>query len=112
MILAGAVLKQRERLGDNVFVRTGKLLGDASYALYLCHPIVMSAFAVGWFALGFNNRLNPYVGVGISLVLAVIASVLVYRWFERPLTRTLQKRVLPIEPKRPTSELEGVSQRA
>jgi len=112
MILAGAVLKGPDRLGENVFVRTGKLLGDASYALYLCHPIVMSAFAVGWFALGFNNRLNAYVGVGISIVLAIIASVLVHLWFEYPLTRALQKRVRPIEQQRPAAELGGVSQRA
>jgi exopolysaccharide production protein ExoZ len=112
MILAGAVLKERERLGDNVFVRTGKLLGDASYALYLCHPIVMSAFAVGWFALGLNNRLPAYLGAGMSIVLAIIASLLVYLWFEHPLTRYLQKRVRPIEQQRPPAELEGVSQRA
>jgi exopolysaccharide production protein ExoZ len=112
MILAGCVLKQTESFSENWFMRSGKLLGDASYALYLCHPIVMSAFAAAWFALGLNNRLPAYSGAGISIVLAVLASVLVYRWFESPLTRVLQGRVRRIEQKRAAGDLQAVSQRA
>jgi peptidoglycan/LPS O-acetylase OafA/YrhL len=110
MIVAGCVLKKSERLGDNVFVRSGKLLGDASYALYLCHPIVMSGFAMLWFASGINAKAPAYVGVAISIVLAIVASILVYRWFELPLTRLLQRRMRA--EKRSASDLKPVSQQA
>jgi peptidoglycan/LPS O-acetylase OafA/YrhL len=112
MIVAGCVLKKSERLGDNVFVRSGKLLGDASYALYLCHPIVMSAFAMFWFAAGLNNRLPPYLGAGTSIVLAIIASISVYRWFEFPLTRFLQRRMRQSDGTRAAGDLRAASQRA
>ena len=112
MIVAGCVLKKSERLGDNVFVRSGKLLGDASYALYLCHPIVMSAFAIVWFAIGANNWLPPYLGAGISIVLAIITAISVYRWFESPLTRFLQKRIRQSEAPRAAGDLKPASQRA
>jgi peptidoglycan/LPS O-acetylase OafA/YrhL len=110
MIVAGCVLKKSERLGDNVFVRSGKLLGDASYALYLCHPIVMSGFAMLWFASGMDAKAPAYAGVAISIVLAIVASILVYRWFELPLTRLLQRRMRA--EKRSASDLKPVSQQA
>jgi exopolysaccharide production protein ExoZ len=112
MIVAGCVLKKSERLVDNVFVRSGKLLGDASYALYLCHPIVMSAFAMAWFAIGLNNWLAPYLGAGISIVLAIITAISVYRWFEFPLTRLLQRRIRQSEAPRAAGDLKPASQRA
>jgi exopolysaccharide production protein ExoZ len=112
MIVAGCVLKRREALSDNALVRGGKLLGDASYALYLCHPIVMSAFAMAWYALGLNTRFHPYAGVGFSIVLAIAASVLVYRWFEFPLTRALQRRARPGGDKRSAGDIDVLSQRA
>jgi exopolysaccharide production protein ExoZ len=112
MIVAGCVLKRREAQSENVVVRGGKLLGDASYALYLCHPIVMSAFALVWYAVGLNTRFPPYVGVGFSVVLAIFASVLVYRWFEFPLTRALQGRARAGAAKRSPASIDAVSQRA
>jgi exopolysaccharide production protein ExoZ len=112
MIVAGCVLKKSERLGDNVFVRSGKLLGDASYALYLCHPIVMSAFAIVWFAIGLNNRFPPYLGAGVSIAVAIVAAISVYRWFEFPLTRFLQRRVRAGDASRAAAELKAASQRA
>jgi peptidoglycan/LPS O-acetylase OafA/YrhL len=93
-------------------VRSGKLLGDASYALYLCHPIVMSAFAMLWFAAGLNDQLPAYLGTSVSIGLAVVASILVYRWFEFPLTRFLQKRMRQSDGARGSVDLKAASQRA
>jgi exopolysaccharide production protein ExoZ len=112
MIVAGCALKKSERLGENVFVRSGKLLGDASYALYLCHPIVMSAFAMAWFATGIDTRAPAYIGVAFSTVLAIIASIFVYRWFEFPLTRFLQRRMHQSDSPRAAGDLKAASQRA
>ncbi|MBV8849757.1 MAG: acyltransferase [Methylobacteriaceae bacterium] len=112
MIVAGCVLKRREELSANVFMRAGKLLGDASYALYLCHPIVMSAFAIVWFGADINNRLPAYLGAGISIVLAIIAAILVYLWFELPLTRFLQRGMRQGDAPRTAADLKAASQRA
>jgi exopolysaccharide production protein ExoZ len=87
-------------------------LGDASYALYLCHPIVMSAFALVWFASGISAGAPAYVGVAVSIVLAVLASIFVHRWFELPLTRFLQRRMRGSAEKRSASDLKPASQQA
>jgi peptidoglycan/LPS O-acetylase OafA/YrhL len=105
-------LKKSARLGENVFVRSGKLLGDASYALYLCHPIVMSAFAMAWFATSIDTRAPAYIGVAFSTILAIIASIFVYRWFEFPLTRFLQRRMHQSDSPRAAGDLKAASQRA
>jgi exopolysaccharide production protein ExoZ len=110
MIVAGCVLKTSNRLGDNVFLHSGKLFGDASYALYLCHPIVMSAFAMAWYAIGLNTRLPPYIGVGASVVLAIVASIFVYRCFEFPFTRFLQRQVRAGAEKLSPGDLKPLSQ--
>jgi peptidoglycan/LPS O-acetylase OafA/YrhL len=112
MIVAGCVLKPREELSDNAFLRSGKLLGDASYALYLCHPIVMSAFAMAWFATELNAWFRPYVGAGLSIVLAIVTAIVVYRGLEFPLTRLLQRRARAGTEKRSLADLKTVSQRA
>lgn len=57
------------------------LLGDASYALYLSHPFVINAAL-----LAFTKSGLP-VGTGfilLSSTAAVLASVLVFLWMERP----------------------------
>ncbi|RDJ25540.1 acyltransferase [Bosea caraganae] len=63
-------------------------VGDASYALYLVHPFairglreVFLRIAPGW----------PLLFVLVALVAAVIAALVVYRWFERPMTRALRR---------------------
>ena len=111
MIVAGCVLKKTEALSDNWFVRIGKLLGDGSYALYLCHPIVMSAFAAAWFAARLDTKMPAYMGAGISVLLALVTSVFVHRWFELPLTRVLQGRSRTPEEK-PLAVPRPVSQQA
>lgn len=92
LILAGAVLKKNDLSNPGLIARAGAAVGDASYALYLCHPMVMSAFAAGWFLIGADRHLPPRVGVAIVVALSVVAALLVYRWFERPVTDFLQSK--------------------
>jgi peptidoglycan/LPS O-acetylase OafA/YrhL len=92
MILAGATLKQRDAREPGLFARAGAAVGDASYALYLVHPMVMSAFASGWFKFGVDQYLPPRAGVAIEVALSIVAALLVYRWFERPVTDYLQSK--------------------
>lgn len=78
--------RQLERL-PKIFV----LLGNASYSLYLFHPLIAPAVPEAF----------AYVGIGIgwlavlgSIFVAIPASVLLYRYIEAPATTWLQ-RVVP-----------------
>jgi peptidoglycan/LPS O-acetylase OafA/YrhL len=62
-------------------------LGDASYALYLFHP--MAIRALGLVALG-KGLIGGWGLVIAALLASAVVSVVIYRLFERPLTRWLQ----------------------
>jgi exopolysaccharide production protein ExoZ len=63
-------------------------LGDASYALYLLHPFVLRALALtGGSALA---GVSPLLFAAVGVTLAAAAAMIVWRWFEKPLTRALQ----------------------
>ena len=68
------------------------LLGDASYSLYLVHPLTFPL--VRW-TIGrwFDFSQVPWVYAAIAFVAAIAASVLCYLLFERPITRALQRRL-------------------
>jgi exopolysaccharide production protein ExoZ len=68
--------------------RLGVRLGDASYAIYLLHPFVIRGVAVT--AGLWLTRLSPWLYVAICLALTCLVAWLVWRWFERPVTRALQ----------------------
>jgi peptidoglycan/LPS O-acetylase OafA/YrhL len=60
-------------------------LGEASYALYISHAIVIMAW--GGLKLSFETRfLLPYVA------LSIVVAVLLHRWIERPTERWLRQR--------------------
>jgi peptidoglycan/LPS O-acetylase OafA/YrhL len=68
------------------------LLGDASYSLYLVHPLTfpLVRWTVGrW----FDFSQVPWVYAGIAYLAAIVASILCYLVFERPITRALQRRL-------------------
>ena len=92
LMLAGCVLKLDEAPAGarGLLERAGKTLGDASYALYLWHPMVMAVFAPAWLALGLNGRLPASIAILCCVALSAGAAIAIYRWFERPLTRRLQ----------------------
>ncbi|WP_072313825.1 acyltransferase family protein [Agrococcus sp. Marseille-P2731] len=77
--------RQLERL-PQAFVT----LGNASYSLYLFHPLIAPAVPAAMAAIGISVGWLAVVGsVGVSIV----ASLLLYRWVEDPATRLLQRRL-------------------
>jgi exopolysaccharide production protein ExoZ len=85
LVLAGLAF---DDLLEHTYLRPLQALGDASYALYLLHPFVLRAVAVsGGLAL---MQLSPFAFLLVSAVLSCIIAMMVWRWFERPLTRALQ----------------------
>jgi len=98
MLMSGAVLGPSP-LRDNWATRAGAALGDASYALYLFHPAVMVALSGGWFWLGLDKQLSPWLAVWSAVALSSIVALYLHRWFEKPMTEYLQMKRRPADAK-------------
>jgi len=69
-----------------------RLVGDASYPLYLLHPIVFNRLArIGTFAQ--MRAEQPAALAAIALVIAFAAAVAVHRWIEAPLLQWGKRRI-------------------
>lgn len=62
----------------------GSALGDASYALYLLHPLVMGALSTLWFRVPVLAPL-PWLGALASVAFSALVALAVHRWLEKPL---------------------------
>jgi exopolysaccharide production protein ExoZ len=89
-LLVAAVAFGRERATEGRLARLGAAVGDASYALYLVHPFVIRAGREAVLRSGLAPAIGPWAFVALALAGAVVASLLVYRFFERPLTAALR----------------------
>lgn len=91
LILAG--LYRLEHRGLIILPRFSLLAGGASYALYLCHTLILDATQ----KLGLNRWLGQLPewaakSVFLGLVaLIVLYSIAHYRWIERPLHRLFRR---------------------
>lgn len=65
------------------------LLGDASYSLYLVHPLVLAVASTFAPCLGFSSR--PWLALVLMIVGSIMVSIMTYNRFERPITRWLQR---------------------
>jgi exopolysaccharide production protein ExoZ len=90
-ILAGFVLLE-EKLAQRP-IRLAKLVGDASYSLYLTHGMALAGMAV------LVRRIGAPVPAPLlifaEIVFATIIAVFIYCYVERPLTRLTQGLTLP-----------------
>jgi peptidoglycan/LPS O-acetylase OafA/YrhL len=77
-----------------------RLLGLATYPLYLVHNIV-GAYALG--AL-FRSGLDPYFALMLAMILCLAASLIFARWLEPPLKMLVDRILMP-------SSKDGVPQR-
>jgi peptidoglycan/LPS O-acetylase OafA/YrhL len=72
------------------------MLGDASYSIYLVHTSVIMVLIV----ILRRAHLSPGSGLVVAMVLAgfaaLIASVLFWRWVEKPLMSWWNRRVMPV----------------
>lgn len=78
------VLELRGRIGDRRWLR---LLGDASFSLYLSHFVVLSFVSQLWRQLPISPSPVSYVAFGIVAIgISVVGGIVCYRLIERPLT--------------------------
>jgi exopolysaccharide production protein ExoZ len=94
LIIAAAALLPMPRLDASPSMARLARLGDASYALYLCHPFVLRALTVLWEKLGLGATLSPgfapWAYVVTASVLAALVSLPIYSLFEKPVTAHVQ----------------------
>lgn len=90
MVLIGAVAL--DRAGRMPCWTLPKALGDASYALYMIHPLMLSAMIQLWRRTG-AGVLPGWLFVVLALAATGAAGILVHAFVERPLTAWLQYRL-------------------
>lgn len=69
------------------------LLGDASYALYLFHPLAIIFARKAYLALGLARTLGLWPLIAAEIALAAIIALAIHAAIERPVSRTLQIRL-------------------
>lgn len=69
-----------------------KILGDSSYSLYLSHVLTLPAAGMIWVKLGLNTELSNVWLLIYLFVVSVGASIMLYQYFELPVTNQLRKR--------------------
>lgn len=65
-------------------------MGDASYSLYLFHPLIAPIVPVALAKIGFPS---VPLSVILSIIVVTMAAALIFRFVERPITRVLQDRL-------------------
>ncbi|QWP76124.1 acyltransferase [Lysobacter sp. K5869] len=71
-------------------------LGDASYSLYLSHPLIIFALVRVW-----RHGLTPWMhdaSVIACIVACIVFSLASYRWLEKPLLAFGERRLFPRRP--------------
>jgi exopolysaccharide production protein ExoZ len=93
LLVAAAGLGMDRVMPETWFVRIGSALGDASYALYLIHPFSIRAGREIVIRSGFGTVIGGWGYIMLVLAGAVLASLLIFRWYERPLTDWIRQRL-------------------
>lgn len=85
MIVYGVVFLRQAR--GNLLV----VIGDASYSIYLCHILIISALGKVFMSLGTHGYISEAVYI-IAVIFSVnLCGLLSYRMLEVPITRYLNK---------------------
>ncbi len=90
LLLCSAFLFAAEPATPGPLRRAVASSGDASYALYLSHTFSISAviLALGGAGDGWGRMV-------IAVAVAIVASLLIHRWIERPMLGALRRRLAP-----------------
>jgi peptidoglycan/LPS O-acetylase OafA/YrhL len=66
--------------------------GAASYSLYLIHPVIAPLSPVVLKKIGL---IIPFLSVFLCIILALIAAAIAYSYYEKPVTKFLNKKFTP-----------------
>jgi peptidoglycan/LPS O-acetylase OafA/YrhL len=90
LLVAAAALGREAPVGGWA-TRLGAALGDASYALYLLHPFAIRGTRFLLSVSGLDPAVGPGAFMVLALLAAVLASLVAHRLFERPATEWLRR---------------------
>jgi exopolysaccharide production protein ExoZ len=90
LIVAGAVLGASS--GPWTGVGWMGVMGDASYALYLIHPLVGRTIREVFIRSGADLAAVSWLYLATVAAATIVAALAVHFWFERPITRALRER--------------------
>jgi exopolysaccharide production protein ExoZ len=102
LIVAGAAL-QEPHARPGALTRLLEQFGDASYAIYLLHPMVFVLARLGWSNVRGGTRiadptwldvLATSIYAALTFGLALALSAIVYKTYERPVTRFLTRQLV------------------
>lgn len=98
LIFTGAVFTPWEQTGRPIaFLR---VIGDASYSIYLTHMVTMSAIGQGWRRfLGGGMPGNTLLFIVFAMSVCAFGGYIFYRIVEQPLTNWLKRAIRPQPPK-------------
>jgi exopolysaccharide production protein ExoZ len=65
-------------------------LGDASYALYLCHPFAVRLLRLIWERTGMGVSFGTWAYIAAATITASVAAVIIYNLIEKPFTAKAQ----------------------
>ncbi|MFC5344359.1 acyltransferase family protein [Brevundimonas staleyi] len=94
LIVAGLVAV--EQAGRLPSIPILKAIGDASYPLYMIHPVLLSATAQGLRLTGVE--MAPWLYVTFALVVTSVVGWFAHLWLERPLIAAFKPRPRPSAP--------------
>jgi exopolysaccharide production protein ExoZ len=103
LVATAALASPERRSAENLLIRWGVVLGDASYALYLLHPFIIRALRELVTRTAIAALIGPWSFVMLSILCAAAAAICVNRVFERPITRAT-RRLLEPAMSQPSSE--------
>lgn len=81
------------------------LLGEASYSLYLIHPIVKQVVLIGGRHL-FHLEPQSFFLTGCTIIFSILSSIAIFKWIERPARRAIVNRFTPPVPPVRESDLD------
>ncbi|GGN07508.1 acyltransferase [Dyadobacter beijingensis] len=91
LVACGFLMLENHINIKNKFHSTLVLLGDSSYAMYLVHPFVIYAFLrLVYVRIGLHGPVFDFLGLVFSMVLVCLVSIILHRWFEKPLISLLK----------------------
>jgi exopolysaccharide production protein ExoZ len=100
MIVAASILG-RQNVWRGLTATIAKELGDASYSIYLIHPLVGAAIFLLWhYNLGYLGYLDHrvlfvvrYAFIVAGFVFLIVLSMATYRYLEKPFTAFIRRRL-------------------
>ena len=97
LVVTGAVMIERSRAIANV--ASLHLLGNASYSIYLSHPIILAFVLALWLKAPFPGLPGgPFVFGTVEVAAALTAGVLLYFYVEKPVLRLGKLQIFRVWP--------------